>query len=346
MRRVLLPLLIAGLLLAVSAATMMNFVSAAPAAQGTEIVGTATPRPQGTTTATRARTATATRTRVASATTTAEMTVISELTSTPTGTVTATAQVTATETPEVTGTVDSTATPTITVELDPPVVTGTTVITASVLPPEFANPQNVDEARTLEVIGRSDVIAEPDVATMTLAVDTIGVSVEQMVGENQEILADVREAIEAAGVPNEAVRVRPYAIAVEAPGDAESARSYRVSRQLTVRIENLPENLEVVQEIIDRTGEVGTAIFRSISYGRSDDAALRQRALREAVEDALSNARDLATLTGVEVVGVASVSEVTDGAQGTMPSQGGSDFSLLTSTVNYGAQVRIVFYIR
>ncbi|MBA3534470.1 MAG: SIMPL domain-containing protein [Ardenticatenales bacterium] len=347
MRRVTLSVLLAGLLIALSGLAI-NMVSAAPVAQST-----ATPRATGTArSATRTPLATRTSGSAASPTTGRGATASPEATAEATTTIEATEVTTDTD--------DLTATPEATEAL-----TETEVITGTVLPLRLANPTDVDAGRTLTVVGLGTITTTPDIAVITLGMETTNADANAAAEENNAIIEDVLEIIDELDIPRRNVRTSTFNIYVERPPQDPVSREegavelpeplYHVSQQLTVRIEDIEENLGLVTELIGAALEAGANSVSGPTFELNDDATLQQRARRAAVEDAYSRAEDWATLTGVELIGVATVSEVVGGGGPSPLAYGitreaqdaaGSGPSLQPGTLSYSEQIQIVFYVR
>ncbi|MGH2541842.1 MAG: hypothetical protein ACRDIB_03535, partial [Ardenticatenaceae bacterium] len=174
MQRVTIPTLFA-LILLVASGLAWDMVRASPSIQTT-----ATVRATGTT-ATRTRTTTTTRTAVTTTTPTTESTEES----TPDSTTTPSPEGTAEGTPDATTSPSAEGTPSATPEAGDeeeatvsPTVTSTEVITGSVLPLPITDTQQVTETRTLTVVGVGEVTEVPDIASITLGVETVGDDLE------------------------------------------------------------------------------------------------------------------------------------------------------------------------
>lgn len=349
MRKIGIPLLLA-LLLLVGSGLALTIVDAAPRLQTTtrtptprtspttRSTGTATPRSTGTTPTARS-TGTATPRASASATASPLATTVA---------------ITDTEaTTDTTETVTDTAT-----------LTETVIITGSILPPELSIlAEDVDNARTLTVIGLGQINEVPDVASISLGVETTGSDPADAAAENNAIVADILAAIEELDIPARNIQTGNYSIFIdrsapipllEGPTSstvATDTTTYHVSQQINVRIENLADNLDRISNLIEAAVDAGANNIFGPSFELSNDRTLQQRARRAAVEDAYTRAQDWATLTGVELIGVVSVSEVIGGSGSPGPLResaqaSGAGPSIQPGTLGYTEQVQVVFYIR
>lgn len=251
----------------------------------------------------------------------------------------------------------TTATPT-------PVVSPTEVLTDSLFTLEF-EADEVDPARTLTVVGLGVITATPDVAVISLGMEAVNADIEVAVEENEASIAAILALIEELGIPSSNVQTSQYNIYVERaspeplPRDTEeetepAAPLYHVSQQVTVRVEALEENLTLLSDLLQGAIEAGANQVYGPSFELADTGPLQSRARRAAVADAYERAQAWALLAGVEVVGVASMSEVIGGggpgpipvaqARESLDSAAGS--SIQPGTLRYSEQIQIVFYIR
>ena len=256
-------------------------------------------------------------------------------------------------TPRATATVEASETITATAS---EAITATEVITGSVLPEAFAiPPADADSARTLTVIGYGEARAEPNVATLTLGVDTIQDNVSGAVSENNERIEALRAALAALEVPDAAIQTSSFSVYLERPtsGPATTTEAldqgivYRVTQLLSVRLDGESTTAERISEIIEAAVASGANNVSGPMLGLSGERSLQQEARRAAVLDAYARAQDWATLTGVEITGVASATEAvlsTTPGFGRADGMGGGAIS--TGTMLYAQQVQVTFYIR
>ncbi len=262
------------------------------------------------------------------------------------------------------------ATPTAEPEVEAPElivqeqITPTDVITGSVLPLELTGVDlDVEGNRTLTVVGTGEVSTIPDVATVMIGVETVAPEIQEALEENNERIQDILDVIEELGVPLENVQTANFNIFVERPGEpppipeaqaqAEEEVRFRVSQQLSVRVEDVTEDLSLVSQLIGQAVEAGANNVFGPNFQVGDNPALQQLAFRRAVENAVEQAQDLATLTGVELAGIVSVSEVIQGAgpgpvlaEAAQADGLGGGPPLQPGTVSLTQQVQIVFLLQ
>lgn len=283
-----------------------------------------------------------------------------------------------TRTPLSTATVRGTATATPTIGL-----TTTAAISGSIMPESFSQPLDVTPGRTIRVVGVGEASGAPDVATIQLGVETISGDIESALEENESRIAAILDVIDELGVDEDNVQTSNYSIWVErredlprevlpvepaplvqqqqdedeaeaeaaTPAAAEEVLLYHVTQQLTVRVEDLDENLPLIGELISGAVSAGANNVYGPNFGLSDTTALQEMARERAVASALRRAQAWAALSGVELAGIASIDERADGPsplafEMAAVAQDAAGSNIQRGTLTHTEQVEIIFYIR
>jgi hypothetical protein len=174
-------------------------------------------------------------------------------------------------------------------------------------------------AQTITVVGQGSVRIEPDVARVSIGVETIAETVGEAVDENSVKMDALLAALLAAGVAEKDIQTMNYSVNLERfpePMPRESGTEsgepkpqYRVSNMVNVTI----RDLDSVSEVLDAVIEAGANNIWGVSFSLEDPAAAQADARAKAVEDAQERAGALAELGGVELGPVMSMSEVIGG---------------------------------
>jgi hypothetical protein len=156
--------------------------------------------------------------------------------------------------------------------------------------------------------GEATVRRAPDVAYVTLAVESRAKSPRDAQRQNAEAMTAVRKRLADAGVPKEAVRTVGYDIQQEF--DFEGTR--RVPRDFVSRnsIQVTVEQVERAGEIIDATVQGGATSVSGVSFELKDRGAAEREALRLAVADARARADAAASGAGQRVDRVVKVEDM------------------------------------
>jgi hypothetical protein len=180
-------------------------------------------------------------------------------------------------------------------------------------------------AETITVVGEGTVSIKPDIAKVSVGVETSAETVSEAVADNEAQMEAILAALKAAGIEEKDIQTTNYTIYLERypeqPVGAESSTSeqkpvYRVSNMVTVTV----RDLESVGDVLDAVIEAGANNIWGISFTLDDPKVAQADARAKAIEDAGIRAQTLADLSGVKLGPVMSVSEVIGG--GSVPLAG------------------------
>ncbi|MBN1660403.1 MAG: SIMPL domain-containing protein [Anaerolineae bacterium] len=171
----------------------------------------------------------------------------------------------------------------------------------------------LNPVQTITVIGQGSVRIQPDIARVTVGVETSGETIAQAVAENEAQMEAVLAALKAAGIADKDIQTTNFSISLDrypeplpsATGE-QAAPVYRVSNMVTVTI----RALDRVGQVLDAVIEAGANNIWGVSFTIEDPAAAQADARTDAMTAAAARAEALATLAGVELGSVMSVSEV------------------------------------
>jgi uncharacterized protein YggE len=169
--------------------------------------------------------------------------------------------------------------------------------------------------RTITVVGEGTVNIKPDVAQANIGVEVVKPTVKEASAEAKSVMESVLAALKGQGVEDKDIQTSGYSIwadrsyGPEGPSDAESVR-YRVSNNVSVTI----RNLDNVGTVLDAAIEAGANNIYGVNFSLDNSSAAESSARQKAVANAQEKAKELASLNGVEVGNVISVSEVIGGS--------------------------------
>jgi len=153
------------------------------------------------------------------------------------------------------------------------------------------------EQRGIMVMGEGKALAEPDLAMITIGVETRASTAQLAADENNERMADVMEALQSVGIAEEDIRTVDYSIRAEIDwrGDERRVIGYVVSNSVRVKVREVDQ----VGEVLDAVTAAGANDIFGIQFTFDDPTELEEQARAEAMADALGKAQALATLGGV-----------------------------------------------
>lgn len=211
-------------------------------------------------------------------------------------------------------------------------------------------------AQTITVVGQGSVRIEPDVAQVSIGVETMAETVSEAVQENEVKMTSILEALAEAGIADKDVQTMHYSIQFErypeplprvaGTESGEPQPQYRVSNMVTVTV----RDLDKVGEVLDGVVEAGANNIWGVSFSLADPEAAQADARADAVADAQARAEALAELGGVELGPVMSISEVVGGGAVPMPmvameraASGAGPIS--PGEVEVGYQLQVTYFI-
>lgn len=179
---------------------------------------------------------------------------------------------------------------------------------------QVAHAQGADAAitqpRTITVVGEGKIKIKPDIARAQIGVEVMKDSVKEASDANKKALEAVLAALKAQGIDEKDIQTSGFSIFAERYGPEgplpENQTNYRVSNNVSVVI----RELDKVGAILDAAIEAGANNIYGVEFGLDNTDAVESEARKSAVADARAKAEELAELTGVQVGGVVSVSEV------------------------------------
>jgi uncharacterized protein YggE len=174
-------------------------------------------------------------------------------------------------------------------------------------------------AQTITVVGQGSVRSEPDIAQVSIGLETSGETIAEAVAENGTKMTAMLQALEAAGIDEKDIQTTHYSVQINrypepmprvAGSEAgEPAPQYLVSNMVNVTI----RDLNSVGDVLDTVIEAGANNIWGVSFNVEDPSDAQAEAQAEATADARARAESLAALNGVELGPVMSVSEVVGG---------------------------------
>lgn len=203
---------------------------------------------------------------------------------------------------------------------------------------------------TLSVSGRGEVVATPDMATLSIGAaaeaETAAAALEETSTRTQALLAALSSAgVDAADVQTSGLSVRPVWTRPNNGTSEARITGFSASNDVRVTI----RDLESLGGVIAAAVEDGANTLGGLSFGLQDRTALEDEARRLAVADALRKAGVMADAAGVELGAISSLSEggLTGGPAPVMrmAAEAMSDVPVAAGSLTVSAQVTILFDI-
>ncbi|HKJ86636.1 MAG TPA: SIMPL domain-containing protein [Spirochaetia bacterium] len=180
---------------------------------------------------------------------------------------------------------------------------------------------------TVTVVGRGELFAEPDQATITVGVQLYNESAQAASAELRDRMEAVIDAIRTLGIPERRIQTTNYSIFFERDyqaspqtrtTDGRPAGVYRVENMVRVSLDDTALAARTVETAI----EAGANQLYGIGFSLSDPGLIEAQARELAMQDARERAEQLASLSGRSVGRVIEVTELVGSSPGYAEARG------------------------
>lgn len=172
---------------------------------------------------------------------------------------------------------------------------------------QVGKPQPYEHSITVE--GEGKVIGTPDIATITLGVESKGDDVGMAQASNTTIANSLIEKVKAMGVASADIQTSNYSVYPNYEWNIVTLESeqkgWTVSQSITVKVRNLSN----VSTLLALSGANGATSVSGPEFTIDDTSNLKDEARSKAVADAKSKAEALAVELGVQLDGITGYSE-------------------------------------
>lgn len=175
----------------------------------------------------------------------------------------------------------------------------------------FAADEAGNAVRLISVSGTIAKTASPELAYVTVSVQTLDKSASKSQSDNAVIATRVMDALKGAGIAADDIETASYSVNEEFQWNESLRKSesvgYRTTNSITVTV----RDLDKVGSTIDAAVQAGANSVSGVSFGltKQTQSALKTAALKEAAENAKEKAQSIASGLGIGVGQVYSASE-------------------------------------
>ena len=151
---------------------------------------------------------------------------------------------------------------------------------------------------TIEVTGKARIMAMPNVATITFAVETNATKAQQAVRENAERTERLLNILKKIGGQKVKIKTSGFNLMpVYDKNNRFRPKGYRVTNTVIVETKDIEE----VGNFIDEASRAGVSRIGSLAFSTDREEQLRREAAIQAVKQAKTMAADLATAAGLTI---------------------------------------------
>jgi len=174
-----------------------------------------------------------------------------------------------------------------------------------------------EKPQVIQTFGEAEVSAEPDLAEVSVAIETRSTSADEAVEDNARLANTVRDALLNFGLAEDDIKTGSYRLYSyrERPREVpetdimEPDREETIYYQATNELKIVTEKIDQVGEIIDTAVGAGANRVNFISFDLKNPQKLKMQALKKATEQAYQKAEAIAESSGESITGLFSIRE-------------------------------------
>lgn len=170
-------------------------------------------------------------------------------------------------------------------------------------PPSTPAPQTTAPERTIQVSATAEAVVPPDLARITLAVETLAPTADSAAQANAAVTERVLAALRQAAGPDDHLETGHYTLSPEYRYDPGAQRAeqrvigYRALNQITLTTHALPS----LGAFIDAALAAGANRVAGVTFDLADPTPHRTEALRRATQNARAEAVAIAEALGLRL---------------------------------------------
>lgn len=215
-----------------------------------------------------------------------------------------------------------------------------------------AGAEGWENTRTIVVTGAGEASRAPDMAFLTLGVESDGATASEALRKNSAQMEATIKTLRDAGVDKKDIQTSNLSVGARYDYSREGQAPRLIGYQATNTVSVKLRNLEKAGGVIDKAVASGSNRLDSISFGFADPKPLLNEARKAAVTDARERASLYAEAAGVNLGDVLQISDSFTHTPGPVPVLARADFAeakavpIAAGEQTIGASVTIVYAIK
>jgi len=207
------------------------------------------------------------------------------------------------------------------------------------------------DKRTISLSATGAVKTTPDKVDITTGVTTEGQTAREALDKNTQAMAKVVAGLKEAGIEAKDIQTTNFSVSPvyeqRKEGQAAFITGYRVSNQVHITVHDTGK----LGDILDKVVSLGANDVGSISFGVSEPEALKDEARKQAMRNAIADAKLYAEAAGVELGPVLSITEEDGGyepryAEAAAPMAMAKDVPIEAGTATVKVTIRVTWELR
>jgi uncharacterized protein YggE len=175
-----------------------------------------------------------------------------------------------------------------------------------------AQPAFAQEAARMTVAGEAEVVATPDLATVSLGAEGRGQTAIEAMNATSAALDGILSRLKALGIEEKDIQTSDLSVDAETRWDRDTDTQvfvgYRAYNALNVRV----RDMELLSDVLGNVLTEGANRLGGVRFTMQDAGPLRAKAREQAVKDAMAKAELFAEAAGVRVGRVISIDDTAE----------------------------------
>lgn len=207
------------------------------------------------------------------------------------------------------------------------------------------------DKRTISLSATGAVKTTPDQVEISTGVTSEGQTARDALTKNTEAMSKVVDGLKDAGIDPKDIQTTNFSVSPvyeqRKQGQAAFITGYRVSNQVHITVRDTKK----LGEILDKVVSLGANEIGSISFGVSEPEALKDEARKQAIRNAIADAKLYAETAGVELGPVLSITEEDGGyvprrMEAASPMAMAKDVPIEAGTTTVEVRLRVTWELR
>ena len=174
----------------------------------------------------------------------------------------------------------------------------------------FYQQKTIDQqnANQITVSGEGKVYAAPDIATVTLGIETNGAVVKDITQKNVSAMNKIIEGLKNLGIEDKDIQTTQYSVTPQYNYTEKSGRvpnGYTINQNIEVKI----RNFDNISSVLDVATQNGANVVSSLQFTIDNPEQFRSEARAKALEQAKAKAKTLADQAGIKLGAIINVYE-------------------------------------
>ncbi|MFH1175587.1 MAG: SIMPL domain-containing protein [bacterium] len=164
--------------------------------------------------------------------------------------------------------------------------------------------------REITVTAEESVFVEPDIAVTTIGVTSDGLDTIAVVSDNTKKMNDVLEAIKGFGIEDKDIKTAKYDLKprYDYKDGERISKGYTLNQEVIIKIRDFKK----IDNIISSSSKNGANLIGELEFTVDDPSAVKEKAIKKAIEKAKTKAEFIAVESGIVLVKVINFFEETE----------------------------------